>query len=165
LCGLVENKKDILKNYKYTLCFENTDGFRGYITEKIFDCVSAGTVPIYLGAPNIGDYVPKECFIDFRDFSGYEDLYLFLQDLPESKYLEYLNAIRRFVDTDSYHRVTARGYVDTLVKGLEEADKLRVNRTSIRLRIILLVNVFRGGIFYIKNFSRLRRYVFELLIP
>ena len=163
--GFVDNKKDILKNYKYTLCFENTNGFRGYITEKIFDCFSAGTVPIYLGAPNIEDYIPKECFIDFRDFRGYEELYLFLRELPESKYLEYLDAVRLFVETDSYNRVTARGYVDTLMKGLEEAGKLRVNRSSLQLRFTLLVNVFRASIFYVKNFSRMRRYLFELLTP
>jgi hypothetical protein len=27
-----------------------------WVTEKIVDCVITGTVPIYWGAPNIGEY-------------------------------------------------------------------------------------------------------------
>lgn len=35
--GSIENKIDTLKNYKFSICYENTVGMKGYITEKIFD--------------------------------------------------------------------------------------------------------------------------------
>ena len=35
---------------------------KGYITEKIFDSFFAGVVPIYWGAENITDYVPKSLY-------------------------------------------------------------------------------------------------------
>jgi hypothetical protein len=31
---------------------------RDYVTEKVYDGLMAGCVPIYLGAPNIDDYIP-----------------------------------------------------------------------------------------------------------
>jgi len=90
----------VLKNYKFTLCFENTKGSRGYITEKIFDCFAAATVPIYYGAPNVGDYIPKECFIDFRNFRNYESLYTFLHEMTVIDYQSYLDAVKEFIKTE-----------------------------------------------------------------
>lgn len=42
------NKKEYLKNFKFNICPENMDA-PGYVTEKIFDAYSAGTIPIYHG--------------------------------------------------------------------------------------------------------------------
>ena len=49
-------------------CAWRIRGFAGYISEKIFDCFFAGTVPLYLGAPDIEDYIPADTFIDLRQF-------------------------------------------------------------------------------------------------
>lgn len=45
-------KLEIIANYKFTLAFENAIG-KDYVTEKFFDPLIAGSVPIYLGAPNV----------------------------------------------------------------------------------------------------------------
>lgn len=42
-------KEDFLANYKFSICVENSLG-EGYITEKIFECISSGCIPIYWGA-------------------------------------------------------------------------------------------------------------------
>ena len=40
-----------------------------YVTEKIYDALAAGCIPIYWGAPNIESFVPtKDSIIDYRDF-------------------------------------------------------------------------------------------------
>lgn len=44
-------KGDYLKNFKFNLCPENSDS-QGYVTEKIFDAISAGCIPIYWGSGN-----------------------------------------------------------------------------------------------------------------
>jgi len=54
-----ENKKEIMSTYKFSLAFENSIG-EGYITEKFFQSLEVGTVPIVLGAPNIRMYFPSE---------------------------------------------------------------------------------------------------------
>lgn len=51
--GEVFSKHDTLSKYKFSVCFENGKNLSGFITEKIFDCFSAGTIPIYWGADNI----------------------------------------------------------------------------------------------------------------
>ncbi|WP_226896450.1 glycosyltransferase family 10 domain-containing protein [Poseidonibacter ostreae] len=59
----------------------------GYITEKIFDSFFAGCVPVYLGADNITEHIPKECFIDKREFDTYEKLYKYLKNMSDEEYV------------------------------------------------------------------------------
>ena len=97
--GTIPQKWDVLKNYKFCFCFENMGNQRGYVTEKIFDCLVGGCVPIYLGAVNITDYVPKECFIDRRDFSSDDELYSFLKNMEEATYQNYMDAIQIYFES------------------------------------------------------------------
>jgi alpha(1,3/1,4) fucosyltransferase len=97
--GVVGSKWKTIEKYKFCICYENMKDQFGYITEKIFDCFVAGCIPIYWGATNIQDYIPKECFIDRRDFSSYEDLYLFLKSMDRTTYQTYLKAIDRYFES------------------------------------------------------------------
>ena len=95
--GAVTNKLETLSNYRFCVAFENCDNAPGYITEKILDCLLAGVVPIYWGAPNVTDHIPKDCFIDVRDFNSYEELLKFVRDVDYARYLQYLGAINTFL--------------------------------------------------------------------
>lgn len=44
-------KIDYLKQFKFNLCPENSND-KGYVTEKIFDAIKAGCIPIYWGSGN-----------------------------------------------------------------------------------------------------------------
>lgn len=48
-------KLETLKDYMFQFCLEN-DSYESYYTEKIHDCFLTGTIPIYYGAPDIGDF-------------------------------------------------------------------------------------------------------------
>lgn len=109
--GEIDDKIKLLSNFKYCLCFESLTDTNGYISEKIFDCFKARCVPIYWGASDIEKYIPKDCFIDFRDFGDYEKLLTHLNSIDENTYNKYLERIERllsnqkFIDTwfeDSY---------------------------------------------------------------
>lgn len=94
--GEVKDKLKLLSNFKYCICFENFIA-PGYITEKIFDCFKTKCVPIYLGASNIEKYIPKNCFIDFRDFLNYEKLLNFLYKIDENQYNRYIENIEKLL--------------------------------------------------------------------
>lgn len=51
----VERKEEALNDYMFSVVIENEES-PGYFTEKILDCFLTGTIPIYMGAPNIGKY-------------------------------------------------------------------------------------------------------------
>ncbi len=46
-----DDKIEYLKQFKFNLCPENSDN-KGYVTEKIFDAIKAGCIPIYWGSEN-----------------------------------------------------------------------------------------------------------------
>jgi alpha(1,3/1,4) fucosyltransferase len=103
--GEIDNKITLLSHFKYCICFENLTNVDGYITEKIFDCLKAKCVPIYWGAIDIQKHIPKDCFIDFRDFGNYEELLIHLDSIDENTYNKYIHNIekllsnKRFCDT------------------------------------------------------------------
>lgn len=97
--GNVEDKIAVNKNYKFTICYENCRDLPGYVTEKIFDCFAAGSIPVYWGACNITDYIPKDCFIDRRDFETLEKLYAFLKDMSKEEYESYLERIDSYLNS------------------------------------------------------------------
>jgi len=98
--GECADKLNTFAQYRYALCFENTyDPFwsKGYLTEKIFDCMAACTIPIYYGCSNIEHIVPADCFIDFRRFLSLADLDTFLQDLTDEAYMGYVARMKDFL--------------------------------------------------------------------
>ncbi|POB13201.1 glycosyltransferase family 10 domain-containing protein [Halobacteriovorax sp. DA5] len=97
--GEIDNKLKCLSGYKFAICFENSKNNNNYITEKIFDCFLSGAVPIYFGAPNVTKFIPKSCFIDYREFKDINDMYSYLINISEDRYLEYQSEIERFLSS------------------------------------------------------------------
>ncbi|WCJ17683.1 Glycoprotein 3-alpha-L-fucosyltransferase A [Euphorbia peplus] len=52
------DKVETLKRYKFSLAFENSNE-EDYVTEKFFQSLVAGTIPVVVGAPNIQDFSPS----------------------------------------------------------------------------------------------------------
>lgn len=72
--GSCTSKYEVLSRYHFCLCIENI-AMDGYITEKIFDCLYAGTIPVYVGAKDIDQYIPKEAYIDGRQFRSWTEMW------------------------------------------------------------------------------------------
>lgn len=128
--GSVErNKKlDVIKKYKFLISYDSICNQNGYISEKIFDCFKAKTVPIYWGADNVTDYIPKECFIDKRDFETYEELETFLRNITEKEYEKYINAIEKYLNSDSYKNLfSSEASADIIYKELMK-PKRKINK-------------------------------------
>lgn len=83
--GSCASKWHVLSNYRFSLCFENMP-MTGYVTEKLFDCLYAGTVPVYWGAPNIEDLVPSGAYIDMRRFHTYDAMYDYILSISDKKW-------------------------------------------------------------------------------
>ena len=67
------SKLELLRPYKFTLAFEN-GCVKDYVTEKVYEALASGVVPVYFGAPNIEEYVPDGSIINVDDFNSTEDL-------------------------------------------------------------------------------------------
>lgn len=109
-------KHDVLRRHTFSLCYENARGIPGYVTEKILDCMLAGCIPVYLGAPNVEKYVPRECFIDRRDFLSMESLHRFMVEMLPSARLKYLTAIRDFIGTPASRHFSTEHFAETILR-------------------------------------------------
>jgi len=110
--GKINNKVDSIKDYKFVFVFENTNSINGYITEKIFDVFYGGSIPIYLGAKNIKNYISDKCFINLKDFKNLEDLFLYLKSIDSFKYQEMLNEVEKFLNSEQSYSFTTKHFCE-----------------------------------------------------
>lgn len=113
--GPVESKYETLKNYTFAICYENAM-IPGYISEKVFDCLVTGTIPIYLGAPDITSVLPASCFIDRRLFADYADLRGYLQALRSADLARYREAGRAYLASTAFQRFRPETFVALVVE-------------------------------------------------
>ncbi|MBE3138583.1 MAG: hypothetical protein IMZ63_02070 [Actinobacteria bacterium] len=62
----IERKEEALCDYMFSVTIEN-DQYETYWTEKILDCFVSGTVPVYLGSPDIGNFFNMDGIILLTD--------------------------------------------------------------------------------------------------
>lgn len=59
-------KEEALADYMFSVTMENSK-YKSYWSEKLLDCFLCGTVPIYHGAPDAGNFFVKEGIIELTD--------------------------------------------------------------------------------------------------
>lgn len=88
------NKLAFLENYMFNICPENSNK-EYYVTEKIFDAISAGTLPIYWGSNNNPepDLLNKEAILFYSEHEPIENLYNKVAELYSDKrrYKEFMS--------------------------------------------------------------------------
>lgn len=116
--GSINQKRKILGEYRFNFCFENVSGIRGYLTEKLFDALLSGVVPIYWGAPDVFDFIPRETMIYFPDYPSIDTLYRHLRTMEESEWKGYIEATQRFLDSPSARIFSPDYFAEQLVNGI-----------------------------------------------
>lgn len=129
--GVVDRKRDVIGRYRFAYCYENTTEIPGYITEKIFDVMMSGAVPIYLGHSSTSNRIPKECYIDRADFRDDAELYDYISKMPEEEWRGYLEAAHNFLLSKKAVPFSVPHYVKTVTDvmlpklGISQADNLQ----------------------------------------
>lgn len=85
---------DVIREYKFLIAFENSDCY-DYVTEKVYNGLNAGAIPIYMGAPNIIEFVPDHSIINAADFSSPESLARYINVVNNNDDL-YASYVHRF---------------------------------------------------------------------
>lgn len=152
-----EQKLEIIKNYKFHLAFENSNE-DGYITEKYWQSLYVGTIPIYLGAPDIKKYEPRPgSIINVLDYKNIVELVKDVKRIAENETLyNQMLEWKRIGPTDEFmaraDQVCGNMYcflcyktADTFLKPIEFSDEdftivfIR-ERLKFRYRTIKLVS-------------------------
>lgn len=78
----IKFKSEGLNDYCFSIAMENYDS-PGLFTEKLIDCFQTGTIPIFYGTKNIGDYFNIKGFFQFETLDELRDI---LKSLSFEKY-------------------------------------------------------------------------------
>ncbi|MFT3735703.1 MAG: glycosyltransferase family 10 [Rhodocyclaceae bacterium] len=97
--GPCDSKFETLSRHTFCLCFENMC-MDGYISEKIFDCFYAGTVPIYLGPRDVTRYIPADAFVDARAYGSWKALFEAVRAMTPAEIARKREAAREFMEGD-----------------------------------------------------------------
>jgi hypothetical protein len=117
----IGDKKSVMEEYRFAICYENARDTPGYIMEKIFDCFFAGTVPIYWGANNVTEHIPAGCFIDKRKFNNYSELYEFMKNMSDRSYLAYLENIEDFLNSEMAYSFSSECFANTIINEIKRS--------------------------------------------
>lgn len=112
--GACASKFEVLQQYKFCLCFENM-AMNGYITEKIFDCLYAGTIPLYLGAPDVEKYIPSTVYVDCSKFSSWSAMWEEVRSMSDNQIHLMREAGRLFLGSED-----AKPFFDSLENIISE---------------------------------------------
>jgi hypothetical protein len=116
--GAINTKFEAYGHAKFGICYENTKDLPNYITEKIFDCMMEGCVPVYWGANNVLDFIPKDCFIDRRDFANTAELNDFLESMDGVTYTHFQANMARFLAGTQVTPFRAETFASCLVNAI-----------------------------------------------
>lgn len=110
----LKTKAEALRDYRFSIIIES-ERRDWYFTEKLIDCLSQGTVPIYWGCPDIGKFFDTEGFLIFESLEGLEAV---LQQATPETYRELLPRVAWNLEAARDYRVAedwiAQAYPDLL---------------------------------------------------
>jgi hypothetical protein len=119
--GSVASKREIMRQYKFSICYENAS-YPGWLTEKMLDAMFGGSVPVYLGDPEVEKVVPKEAFLDKRQFADYDTLYRHLKGMSQAEYEGHRRAIHGFVHGDLIKPFGAEAFTEMILREIVNTD-------------------------------------------
>ena len=147
------SKLKFLKNYKFTISFENCRK-SGYVTEKMIHPLIANSIPIYWGAPDVDLDFNEKAFINVSRYKSFKELIEFIIFLDNNTD-EYLSVLQQppmqanyIQDVDKLEKFIL-GIIDYGVKPINktphlfhDSEKVLINSLSHELVEFYISNGF-----------------------
>lgn len=122
--GPCDEKIAVMMRYRFGIAFENA-GYPGYLTEKIIDAMAAGTVPVYLGAPDVSDHIPASCFVDVRKVGSAVAVCERLSCMSDMEAEAIRDAGITFMRSSQGDRHTYEGFAETIISLIRSGHRKR----------------------------------------
>lgn len=97
----IEFKEEGLSDYMFSVAIENAY-YSGYFTEKILDCFATGTIPVYLGDPDIGMEFNEDGIIKLNEDFDIGSLSTSLYESKIDAIIDNFNRVKRFLTPEDY---------------------------------------------------------------
>lgn len=88
-------------------------------------------MPVYLGATNIEDYVPKDCYIDFREFNSWNALHVFLSEMDSYTWNRYIENGEKYIKSTKKNPFTSVALADVIEDIVYKEKAMTTSRKTI----------------------------------
>lgn len=78
------SKKELLKKYRFNICFENSI-YPGYCTEKLLQSKVSGCIPLYYGCKEANLDFNEKCYLNLLDFKNIDDFVKKIIEIENNK--------------------------------------------------------------------------------
>ena len=113
--GTLANKNEILQRCEFNFCPENIA--RPWATsEKIFDAMTCGAIPVYCGDSMISKVVPADIFVDLNSFDSLDNLNFFLKNLDSVSKCKIRENIKAFLESSLAREVSAENWAKNIIR-------------------------------------------------
>lgn len=141
----VDKKLDFIKDYKFTIAFENSS-YRGYTTEKIFEPMMVQSIPIYWGNPNIKEDFNIQSFINVHDYGSLKEVVEKIKEIDTNKDL-YLKMLRepfllKDKKTDYFSEQRILNFFDKIFSEKKITRTQSIHATKDEVKISVIVPVY-----------------------
>ena len=108
----------VLGQHKFAFVPENSS-YSGYVSDKIINAMCCGAIPIYSGAPDVEDYIPKNCMLLTANYSE-KELIRKIKNMSFSEYFRYRNNIRKFLTSKKTNIYSSYCFAEKIANIIEE---------------------------------------------
>jgi len=113
--GIAASKFEVLAKSVFSICYENVLGNEFYYTEKIFDSLFCGSIPIYRPNKTVESLIPSDCFINSLQFKSISEMIGFCDNLSSSRVAEIRFNISQHVRNFDWYSISDDRFVDELL--------------------------------------------------
>jgi hypothetical protein len=110
-----ESTLSYVGKYRYYFAIENQTSDCGLISERVWDALWGDSVPVYLGHTGLDQFVPRECYIDARQFDQPAKMLEWLHRTPESAWARYHRAGREFIHSNAVEKFLPEAFAEYFV--------------------------------------------------
>lgn len=95
------DKMDAIAPYRFSVVVE-AERAESFFSEKLLDCFAVGTIPIYLGCPNIGEFFNTN---GIAEVSSIYEMEILLKRFEERHYISHLDCISSNLEFAKQYRL------------------------------------------------------------
>lgn len=110
----IRSKEEALVDYRFSIVIENFKTDNNF-TEKLLDCLLTGTIPIYWGCPNVGEYFDTRGMIIADTF---EEIISAVETLTEKDYIDRIEYVKENFNRAKNYAVTEDWIYENILKHL-----------------------------------------------
>jgi hypothetical protein len=119
----VPEKLPFISRYQFHLCFEN-NRHPGYLTEKLFDSLFAGSVPVYEGDPRASEWFDEKSYLDCAGLSV-DEIAEKIEAARKNGIMERVHEERGKLSRVSFSEMSERvsAFIQSVIEGVGSGNK------------------------------------------